>query len=87
MDLIRELRLSLGGGRSEVVFAWWVKDFLFLGRHIGVVWNADPIFWYDEMSTMEFWNGESRDTRLVIGEKPIPKNRADLHMLVIACMH
>jgi hypothetical protein len=27
VDLIRGLRLSLGGGRSEVVFAWWVDDF------------------------------------------------------------
>jgi hypothetical protein len=35
---------------------------------------------------MEFWNGESRDTRLFVVKKPIPKNRADLHMLV-DCVH
>jgi hypothetical protein len=86
VDLIRGLRLSLGGGRSGVVVAWWVQYFLFVGRHIGVLGNADTIFRYDEMSSKEVWNGESRDTRLVIGEKPIPKNRAGLHMLV-GCVH
>jgi hypothetical protein len=44
VGLIQGLRLSLGGGRSEVVFVWWIEDFLFLGPYIGVLGNADPIF-------------------------------------------
>jgi hypothetical protein len=86
VGLIQVRRLSLGGGRSDVVFAWWLQDFLFLGRPFGVLGNADPILWYDEMSSREVWSGESRDTRLVIGEKLIPKNRAGLHVLV-DCVH
>ena len=79
VDLIQVRRLSLGGGRFEVVFAWWLDDFLFLGK-------TEYVFWDDEISAIEFWNGESRDTRFVVGKKPIPKNRAGLHMLV-DCVH